>query len=69
MEALGGQHPVGHLVVGGRIDAVTRGMFGATRKKFMEGGIESEYASDDSGLYYSHTSMFAPHRADKDVSL
>uniref|UniRef100_A0A3B3VAI9 CCR4-NOT transcription complex subunit 2 n=1 Tax=Poecilia latipinna TaxID=48699 RepID=A0A3B3VAI9_9TELE len=48
---------------------VTRGMFGATRKKFMEGGIESEYASDDSSLYYNHTSMFAPHRADKDVSL
>ncbi|XP_054878044.1 CCR4-NOT transcription complex subunit 2-like isoform X3 [Poeciliopsis prolifica] len=42
-------------------------MFGATRKKFMEGGIESEYASDDSSLYYNHTSMFAPHRADKDM--
>lgn len=51
------------------VSQVTRGMFGATRKKFMEGGIESEYASDDSGLYYGHTSMFAPHRADKDVSL
>uniref|UniRef100_A0A3B5Q4N2 CCR4-NOT transcription complex subunit 2 n=2 Tax=Xiphophorus TaxID=8082 RepID=A0A3B5Q4N2_XIPMA len=46
---------------------VTRGMFGATRKKFMEGGIESEYSSDDSSLYYNHTSMFAPHRADKDM--
>lgn len=42
-------------------------MFGANRKKFMEGGIESEYA-DDSSLYYSQQSMFPPHRPDKDVS-
>lgn len=41
-------------------------MFGANRKKFMEGGIESDYG-DDSSLYYSQQSMFPPHRADKDV--
>uniref|UniRef100_A0A8D3CSD5 CCR4-NOT transcription complex subunit 2 n=1 Tax=Scophthalmus maximus TaxID=52904 RepID=A0A8D3CSD5_SCOMX len=45
---------------------VTRGMFGANRKKFMEGGVESDYA-DDSSLYYSQQSMFPPHRADKDM--
>uniref|UniRef100_A0A3Q1FAY4 CCR4-NOT transcription complex subunit 2 n=1 Tax=Acanthochromis polyacanthus TaxID=80966 RepID=A0A3Q1FAY4_9TELE len=45
---------------------VTRGMFGANRKKFMEGGLESEYA-DDSSLYYSQQSMFPPHRPDKDM--
>lgn len=45
---------------------VTRGMFGANRKKFMEGGIESDY-TDESSLYYSPQSMFPPHRADKDV--
>lgn len=42
-------------------------MFGANRKKFMEGGVESDYA-DDSSLYYTQQSMFPPHRADKDVS-
>ncbi|XP_034719979.1 CCR4-NOT transcription complex subunit 2-like [Etheostoma cragini] len=41
-------------------------MFGANRKKFMEGGIESEYA-DDSSLYYTQQSMFPPHRPDKDM--
>uniref|UniRef100_A0A7N8X7R3 CCR4-NOT transcription complex subunit 2 n=1 Tax=Mastacembelus armatus TaxID=205130 RepID=A0A7N8X7R3_9TELE len=45
---------------------VTRGMFGANRKKFMEGGVESDY-TDESSLYYSQQSMFPPHRADKDV--
>uniref|UniRef100_H2RY39 CCR4-NOT transcription complex subunit 2 n=1 Tax=Takifugu rubripes TaxID=31033 RepID=H2RY39_TAKRU len=45
---------------------VTRGMFGANRKKFLEGGIESEYG-DDSSLYYSQQSMFPPHRSDKDM--
>ncbi|XP_077956957.1 CCR4-NOT transcription complex subunit 2 isoform X1 [Gasterosteus aculeatus] len=45
---------------------VTRGMFGANRKKFMEGGIESDYA-DDSSLYYTQQSMFPPHRPDKDM--
>lgn len=43
-------------------------MFGANRKKFMEGGVESEYG-DDSGLYYSQQSMFPSHRSEKDVSL
>lgn len=42
-------------------------MFGANRKKFMEGGIESDYA-DDSSLYYTQQSMFPPHRPDKDVN-
>lgn len=42
-------------------------MFGANRKKFLEGGVESEYG-DDSSLYYSQQSMFPPHRSDKDVS-
>uniref|UniRef100_A0A667XRG7 CCR4-NOT transcription complex subunit 2 n=1 Tax=Myripristis murdjan TaxID=586833 RepID=A0A667XRG7_9TELE len=41
---------------------VTRGsMFGANRKKFVEGGVEGDYA-DDSSLYYSQQSMFPPHR-------
>uniref|UniRef100_A0A8C6NU11 CCR4-NOT transcription complex subunit 2 n=1 Tax=Nothobranchius furzeri TaxID=105023 RepID=A0A8C6NU11_NOTFU len=47
-------------------ESVTRGMFGANRKKFMEGGLDSDY-SDDSGLYYSQQSMFPPHRPDKDM--
>ncbi|TMS01586.1 CCR4-NOT transcription complex subunit 2-like isoform X3 [Larimichthys crocea] len=51
---------------GQEADAVTRGMFGANRKKFMEGGVESDYA-DDSSLYYTQQSMFPPHRADKDM--
>lgn len=42
-------------------------MFGANRKKFMEGGVESDF-TDDSSLYYSQQSMFPPHRNDKDVS-
>lgn len=42
-------------------------MFGANRKKFLDGGVESEYG-DDSSLYYSQQSMFPPHRSDKDVS-
>ncbi|XP_056878064.1 CCR4-NOT transcription complex subunit 2-like isoform X2 [Takifugu flavidus] len=41
-------------------------MFGANRKKFLEGGVESEYG-DDSSLYYSQQSMFPPHRSDKDM--
>uniref|UniRef100_A0A7N6BLM3 NOT2/NOT3/NOT5 C-terminal domain-containing protein n=1 Tax=Anabas testudineus TaxID=64144 RepID=A0A7N6BLM3_ANATE len=45
---------------------VTRGMFGANRKKFMEGGVDSDY-TDDSSLYYSQQSMFPPHRNDKDL--
>ncbi len=42
-------------------------MFGANRKKFMEGGVDSDYA-DDTSLYYTQQSMFPPHRPDKDVS-
>ena len=57
-------HPVGFLYL---VYQVTRGMFGANRKKFMEGVIESDYA-DDASLYYSQQSMFPPHRADKEVS-
>ncbi|XP_068442737.1 CCR4-NOT transcription complex subunit 2-like isoform X1 [Clinocottus analis] len=41
-------------------------MFGANRKKFMEAGVESDYA-DDSSLYYTQQSMFPPHRPDKDM--
>uniref|UniRef100_A0A673A2L6 CCR4-NOT transcription complex subunit 2 n=1 Tax=Sphaeramia orbicularis TaxID=375764 RepID=A0A673A2L6_9TELE len=41
-------------------------MFGANRKKFMEGGVESDY-TDDSSLYYSQQSMFPSHRTDKDM--
>ncbi|KAK1875337.1 CCR4-NOT transcription complex subunit 2 [Dissostichus eleginoides] len=41
-------------------------MFGANRKKFMEGGIDNDYA-DDSSLYYTQQSMFPPHRPDKDM--
>ncbi|XP_034529404.1 CCR4-NOT transcription complex subunit 2-like isoform X3 [Notolabrus celidotus] len=41
-------------------------MFGANRKKFMEGGVESDY-TDDSSLYYTQQSMFPPHRPDKDM--
>ncbi|KAF3859726.1 hypothetical protein F7725_022125 [Dissostichus mawsoni] len=42
-------------------------MFGANRKKFMEGGIDNDYA-EDSSLYYTQQSMFPPHRPDKDCS-
>uniref|UniRef100_A0A8C6WRP1 CCR4-NOT transcription complex subunit 2 n=1 Tax=Neogobius melanostomus TaxID=47308 RepID=A0A8C6WRP1_9GOBI len=45
---------------------VTHGMFGANRKKFLEGGVESDY-TDDTSLYYSQPSMFPPHRGDKDM--
>ncbi|XP_028304372.1 CCR4-NOT transcription complex subunit 2-like isoform X2 [Gouania willdenowi] len=41
-------------------------MFGANRKKFMEGGVESDYGEDTS-LYYSQQSMFPTHRSDKDM--
>ncbi|KAF7702038.1 CCR4-NOT transcription complex subunit 2 isoform X2 [Silurus meridionalis] len=46
----------------GEINAVTNGMFSATRKKFVEGG-ESDYPDD---IYYSQPSMF-PHRSEKDM--
>ncbi|XP_017294916.1 CCR4-NOT transcription complex subunit 2 [Kryptolebias marmoratus] len=41
-------------------------MFGANRKKFLEGAMDSDY-TDEPGLYYSQQSMFPPHRADKDM--
>ncbi|XP_077357130.1 CCR4-NOT transcription complex subunit 2-like [Festucalex cinctus] len=45
-------------------------MFGANRKKFMEAGLEGDYAAaadESSSLYYSQPSVFPPHRADKDI--
>lgn len=39
-------------------------MFGASRKKFVE-GVDSDY--HDESMYYSQSSMF-PHRSEKDVS-
>lgn len=42
---------------------VTYSMFGASRKKFVE-GVESDY--HDENMYYSQSSMF-PHRSEKDV--
>lgn len=39
-------------------------MFGASRKKFVE-GVDSDY--HDENMYYSQSSMF-PHRSEKDVS-
>ncbi|XP_019753066.1 CCR4-NOT transcription complex subunit 2-like isoform X8 [Hippocampus comes] len=48
----------------------TAAMFGANRKKFMEAGLEGDYAAaadESGGLYYSQPSVFPPHRADKDI--
>ncbi|XP_038636737.1 CCR4-NOT transcription complex subunit 2 isoform X2 [Scyliorhinus canicula] len=42
---------------------VTNSMFGAARKKFVE-GVESDY--HDESLYYNQSSMF-PHRTEKDM--
>lgn len=39
-------------------------MFGASRKKFVE-GVDGDY--HDENMYYSQSSMF-PHRSEKDVS-
>ncbi|KAJ7998015.1 hypothetical protein DPEC_G00218160 [Dallia pectoralis] len=47
-----------------KINAVTNGMFSATKKKFVE-GVDSDYP--DESMYYSQASMFS-HRSDKDVS-
>ncbi|KAL0968098.1 hypothetical protein UPYG_G00262380 [Umbra pygmaea] len=47
-----------------KINAVTNGMFSATRKKFVE-GVDGDYP--DENIYYSHPSIFT-HRSDKDVS-
>ncbi|KAK7807623.1 hypothetical protein U0070_006340, partial [Myodes glareolus] len=41
---------------------VTNSMFGASRKKFVE-GVDSDY--HDENMYYSQSSMF-PHRSEKD---
>ncbi|RXM27231.1 CCR4-NOT transcription complex subunit 2 [Acipenser ruthenus] len=38
-------------------------MFGASRKKFVE-GVESDYHDDS--MYYSQSSIFPPHRSEKD---
>ncbi|XP_073476153.1 CCR4-NOT transcription complex subunit 2 isoform X3 [Aquarana catesbeiana] len=43
--------------------SVTYSMFGASRKKFVE-GVESDY--HDENMYYSQSSMF-PHRSEKDM--
>uniref|UniRef100_A0A8D0G9Z8 CCR4-NOT transcription complex subunit 2 n=1 Tax=Sphenodon punctatus TaxID=8508 RepID=A0A8D0G9Z8_SPHPU len=42
---------------------VTNSMFGASRKKFVE-GVDSDY--HDENMYYSQSSMF-PHRSEKDM--
>ncbi|XP_053109113.1 CCR4-NOT transcription complex subunit 2 isoform X2 [Hemicordylus capensis] len=46
-----------------KIHAVTNSMFGASRKKFVE-GVDSDY--HDESMYYSQSSMF-PHRSEKDM--
>ncbi|MGH0128094.1 UNVERIFIED_CONTAM: hypothetical protein FKN15_060260 [Acipenser sinensis] len=43
---------------------VTNSMFGASRKKFVE-GVESDYHDDS--MYYSQSSIFPPHRSEKDM--
>ncbi|XP_033889164.1 CCR4-NOT transcription complex subunit 2 isoform X2 [Acipenser ruthenus] len=55
-----------HLGSAGRreINAVTNSMFGASRKKFVE-GVESDYHDDS--MYYSQSSIFPPHRSEKDM--
>ncbi|KAF7238036.1 CCR4-NOT transcription complex subunit 2 [Varanus komodoensis] len=45
------------------IRRVTNSMFGASRKKFVE-GVDSDY--HDENMYYSQSSMF-PHRSEKDM--
>uniref|UniRef100_A0A8C2TZS8 CCR4-NOT transcription complex subunit 2 n=1 Tax=Coturnix japonica TaxID=93934 RepID=A0A8C2TZS8_COTJA len=46
-----------------KIHAVTNSMFGASRKKFVE-GVDGDY--HDENMYYSQSSMF-PHRSEKDM--
>uniref|UniRef100_A0A8C3J0K1 CCR4-NOT transcription complex subunit 2 n=1 Tax=Calidris pygmaea TaxID=425635 RepID=A0A8C3J0K1_9CHAR len=48
-----------------KIHAVTNSMFGASRKKFVE-GVDGDY--HDENMYYSQSSMF-PHRSEKDAML
>uniref|UniRef100_A0A3P8WF95 Uncharacterized protein n=1 Tax=Cynoglossus semilaevis TaxID=244447 RepID=A0A3P8WF95_CYNSE len=45
---------------------VTKGMFGATRKKFGEFVEVVDNDFSDENMYYNQPSMF-PHRSDKDV--
>ncbi|KAF4079464.1 hypothetical protein AMELA_G00178340 [Ameiurus melas] len=45
------------------INAVTKSMFSATRKKFME-GLDNDYPDDS--VYYGQSSIFA-HRSEKDM--
>ncbi|XP_007503101.1 CCR4-NOT transcription complex subunit 2 isoform X3 [Monodelphis domestica] len=45
------------------VTKVTNSMFGASRKKFVE-GVDSDY--HDENMYYSQSSMF-PHRSEKDM--
>ncbi|KAL9854370.1 CCR4-NOT transcription complex subunit 2 isoform 1-T1 [Geothlypis trichas] len=47
----------------GRRKGVTNSMFGASRKKFVE-GVDGDY--HDENMYYSQSSMF-PHRSEKDM--
>ncbi|KAJ7411421.1 CCR4-NOT transcription complex subunit 2 [Pitangus sulphuratus] len=44
---------------------VTNSMFGASRKKFVE-GVDGDY--HDENMYYSQSSMF-PHRSEKDLNI
>ncbi|KAM9760501.1 CCR4-NOT transcription complex subunit 2 isoform X4 [Panthera pardus] len=53
----------GHTLSEKRNYQVTNSMFGASRKKFVE-GVDSDY--HDENMYYSQSSMF-PHRSEKDM--
>ncbi|XP_070128069.1 CCR4-NOT transcription complex subunit 2 isoform X8 [Equus przewalskii] len=53
----------GHTLSEKRNYQVTNSMFGASRKKFVE-GVDSDY--HDENMYYSQSSVF-PHRSEKDM--
>uniref|UniRef100_A0A8C6DYV7 CCR4-NOT transcription complex subunit 2 n=1 Tax=Moschus moschiferus TaxID=68415 RepID=A0A8C6DYV7_MOSMO len=53
----------GHTLSEKRNYQVTNSMFGASRKKFVE-GVDSDYHYEN--MYYSQSSMF-PHRSEKDM--
>uniref|UniRef100_A0A9L0RN34 CCR4-NOT transcription complex subunit 2 n=1 Tax=Equus caballus TaxID=9796 RepID=A0A9L0RN34_HORSE len=53
----------GHTLSEKRNYQVTNSMFGASRKKFVE-GVDSDY--HDENMYYSQSSVF-PHRSEKDI--
>ncbi|XP_059539611.1 CCR4-NOT transcription complex subunit 2 isoform X11 [Myotis daubentonii] len=55
----------GHTLSEKRNYQVTNSMFGASRKKFVE-GVDSDY--HDENMYYSQSSMF-PHRSEKDLDV